>query len=129
MNTNSEGGVRLRRVLELLRSSDDRAERAEVERRLKVLDLQTAKIQAAEEEFLKKLDGLEREAIAAKDLAAVRRIFRLKAGCYKAAERRDRAGVEVLQAETWQDGGIVMQAGRTYRVRAAGVFQVRPGVD
>jgi tetratricopeptide (TPR) repeat protein len=129
MNKGSEAVVSYRRVLELLGPSDDRAVRAEVERRLKVLDVQTAKIQAAEDEFLKKLDGLEREAIAAKDLAAVRRIFRLKAGCYKAAERRDRIGVEILQVETWQDGGIIIQAGRTYRVRAAGVFQVRPGVD
>ena len=119
MNKTAEAVVSYRRVLELLGPTDDRAVRVEAERRLKVLDLQTAKIQAAEDEFLKKLDALEREAIAAKDVAAVRRIFRLKAGCYKAAGRTDRIGVEVKVAESWQDAGMSLIAGRTYRIRAA----------
>jgi tetratricopeptide (TPR) repeat protein len=129
LNKSSEAVAAYRQVLELLGPNDDRSVRAEVERRLKVLDVNTGKIQAAEDEFLKKLDTLERDAIAAKDVTAVRRIFRLKAGVYKAADRRDRVGVEILQKDPWQETGIVLQGGRTYRVRAAGIFQVHPGVD
>jgi tetratricopeptide (TPR) repeat protein len=129
LNKSSEAVASYRRVLELLGPNDDRAVRAEVERRLKVLDVQTAKIQALEEEFFKKLDALEREAIAAKDTPAVRRVFRLKSGIYKASERRDRVGVEINAAESWQDGGIILQAGRTYRIRAVGVYQIHAGVD
>ena len=129
LNKSSEAVAAYRRVAELLGPNDDRSIRAEVERRLKILDVQNAKIQTLEDEFLKKLDALEREAIAAKDMAAVRRVFRLKAGIYKASERRDRVGVEVNAAESWQDGGIVLQAGRTYRIRAAGVYRIHAGVD
>jgi tetratricopeptide (TPR) repeat protein len=129
LNKSSEAVAAYRHVSELLGPSDDRAVRAEIERRLKVLDVQNAKVQAVEEEFLKKVEALEREAIVAKDMTAVRRIFRLKAGIYQASERRERAGVEVNAAERWQDGGIVVQAGRTYRIRAAGVYHVHAGVD
>lgn len=105
-------------------SIDDRASKTEVERRLKVLDLQMNKIQAAEEEFLKKLDLLEREAISARDVAAVRRVFRLKGGIYRAQERHDRGGAEVFAADGWRDAGFDVQVGKGYRVRAVGTFRL-----
>jgi tetratricopeptide (TPR) repeat protein len=107
-------------------STEDRALKTEVERRLKVLDLQMNKIQAAEEDFLKKLDLLERESISARDAAAVRRVFRLKTGVYRAQERRDRGGAEVFAADGWREAGFDVQAGKGYRVRTVGTFRL-PG--
>ena len=121
------------RVLELLANSAGNAEerqvKAEADKRIKVLDAQINKIRGAEDEFLKKLDILEHEAIAARDIPAVRRIFRLKAGVYKAGGRRDRAGIEVVMAQAWQNSEFVVKAGVTYRIRAVGTYQIRPGLE
>jgi tetratricopeptide (TPR) repeat protein len=128
-NKQADAAEQYRRVLATLAPADDRAVRAEAERRLKVLDVQMIKIQAAEDEFLKKLDALERDAIAAKDAAAVRRVFRLKGGLYNATDRRDRRGFEVVAGMAWQDTGLTVTAGHAYRVRAVGTFHVKQGVD
>jgi tetratricopeptide (TPR) repeat protein len=121
------------RVLDLLSNAAGNAEerqlKAEADKRIKVLDAQIMKIRGAEDEFLKKLDILEREAIAARDIPAVRRIFRLKAGIYKAGGRRDRAGVEIVMAQAWQNSDFVVKAGVTYRIRAVGTYQIRPGLE
>src|SRR5438874_5295603 len=120
-------------VLDLLANSAGNAEerqvKTEADKRIKVLDAQGIKIRSAEDEFIKKLDGLEREAIAARDIAAVRRIFRLKAGIYKAGGRRDRIGVEIVMAHGWQNTDFVVKAGVTYRIRAAGIFEIHPGLE
>src|SRR5258705_8799935 len=124
LNKASETVESYNRVLELLANSAGNAEerqvKAEADKRIKVLDAQINKIRGAEDEFLKKLDILEREAIAARDIPAVRRIFRLKTGVYKAGGRRDRAGIEVVMAQAWQNSEFVVKAGVTYRIRAVG---------
>lgn len=119
-----------RRTLELasLATADERAARAEAERRLAALDVRTQKVIAAEEEFLKKLDALERDAIAARDVRAVERVFRVKAGLFKAAGRTDRGGAHVVAAAGWQDSGFDVKAGATYRVRAVGTSRYLSGV-
>ena len=128
LNNRNEAVESYRRVLELLAPNDDRAVRAEVDRRLKALDAQTIKIQAAEEEFLKKLDALEREAIAARDPRAVERIFRLKGGVWAAQGRKDFACVEVQAASEWQGCGLTVTSGQRYRVRAVGTWTISPGL-
>jgi tetratricopeptide (TPR) repeat protein len=131
LNKSTEAASAYHRVLDLLASAqpDDRAARAEADRRLKVLEAQNLKVQAAEDEFLKKLEALEREALAAKDVHALRRIFRLKGGVYRAAERKDRAAIEVDMQRAWEGSGFTVTAGRSYRVRAVGTFEVRAGVE
>lgn len=105
---------------------DERMARAEAERRLKILDQMTAKVRLAEEEFLKKLDLLEREAISARDIRAVDLVFRLKAGVYRGGGRTDAGGIEVLAAGEWQDSGVVVVKGRQYRIRAVGTWDLGP---
>ncbi len=126
MNKSADASEHYRLVLSLMASNniDDRASKMEAERRLKVLDLQMNKIQAAEDEFMKKLEQLEREAIAAKDSAAVRRVFKLKGALYRAEERRDRFGVEVGASDGWRESGFAVGAGKSYRVRAVGTFRM-----
>ncbi len=124
LNNRAEAVEAYRRVLELLTTNDDRAVRTEVERRLKVLDAQTIKIQAAEDEFLKKLETLEREAIAAKDMRAVEHVFRLKGGVWAAQGAKDAAGFEVTANGEWQASPLVARQGATYRLRAAGRWMV-----
>lgn len=116
-----------RRVLATLAPADDRAVRAEAERRLKVLDVQMIKIQAAEDEFLKRLDALEREAIAAKDVRGVERTFRLKGAIYTAERRGDAFGSEIQANVAWQECGPVLTAGRRYRYRVVGTWTIHPG--
>jgi tetratricopeptide (TPR) repeat protein len=118
-----------RKMMDLPGAAEDRVARPEAERRLKALDAQSGKIKAAEEEFLKKLDQLERESIAAKDARAVRHVFRLKGGIYRAGDRKDRTGYEVAAGPGWQDTGFVVRAGKTYKIRAVGTFTVKPGLD
>jgi tetratricopeptide (TPR) repeat protein len=130
MNKTTDASEHYRQVLALIASNniEDRASKVEAERRLKVLDLQMNKIQAAEDEFMKKLEQLEREAIAAKDTAAVRRIFRLKGAISMSVERADKGTVEIAAERAWQDSGFTCTRGRTYRIRAVGNFIVSPGV-
>lgn len=128
LNKGSEAVASYRRVLDLLGPNDDRAVRAEVERRLKILDAQMIKIQAAEDELLKKLDALEREAIAARDSRAVERIWKLKGGVWSAQGLKDRACCEILAAAEWQTCGLSIIKGRTYRIRAVGEWDITPGL-
>src|SRR5260221_10838258 len=121
------------RVLELLANSagsaEERQVKAEADKRIKALDAQVIKIRGAEDEFLKKLDILERDAIAARDIPAVRRIFRLKAGVYKAGGPRDPPGGEVVMAQAGQNRDFVGKAGVTYPIRAVRAYQIRPGLE
>jgi tetratricopeptide (TPR) repeat protein len=107
---------------------DDRPAKAEIDRRLKVLDAQTSKVVAAEDEFLKKLDALERDAIAARDTRAVERIFRLRGGVWAAQGRKDAMGIEIAANSDWKGGAMEVQEGVTYRVRAAGTWTLYTGV-
>jgi tetratricopeptide (TPR) repeat protein len=124
LNKAPEAVVAYHRVLDLLSGSDDRAARLEAERRLKVLDAQGIKIQAAEEEFLKKLDTLEREAIAARDMRAVEQVFRLKGGVWWAQGRKDAVGFEVQASGEWQACPMVVRQGVSYHLRAAGTWRI-----
>jgi hypothetical protein len=129
LNKPSEAVQSYRCVLELLGPGEDRPARAEVERRLKVLDAQMLKIQAAEEELLKKLDGLEHEAIGAKDMRAVQRVFHLKGSLWAAQGRKDAASFEVIANGDWQGGTMTVQAGISYRIRVAGMWTIHPGIS
>lgn len=122
LNKTQEAVDAYRRVLELLGNSEDRTAKTEADRRLKVLDAQSAKIRAAEDEFLKKIDSLEREAIAARDMRAIAHIFRLKSGIWAAQSRIDAAGIEVSANGEWQTCRMAVKAGATYRIRAAGTW-------
>lgn len=102
--------------------SDERAARAEAERRLRVLDQATAKVRGAAEDFLKRLDVLDKEAMSARDARAAELVFRLKAGVYRAAGRKDAGGAEVQVAAQWQESGVFVTKGRQYRIRAVGTW-------
>ncbi|MDB5321802.1 MAG: hypothetical protein JWN40_3433 [Phycisphaerales bacterium] len=127
LNKPQEATESYHRVLELLPPGEDRAARAEVDRRLKVIDGQTQKIQAVEEEFLKKLDGLERESLAAHDSRAVERIWRIKGGIWSAQGRKDAGCWEVRAASEWHDTGMTLTQGQRYRIRAVGSWNITPG--
>lgn len=130
LNKTAEATEAYRHASELLTAPatpEDRAARGEIDRRLKVLDAQMIKVRGAEEEFLKKLDILEREV--SRDPGAMNRLLRLRAAIYRTQDRRDRGGCEVLATLSWQDSGMSVVAGRTYRVRAAGTCQLTPQVD
>jgi hypothetical protein len=89
-----------------------------------VLDAQGIKIQAAEEEFLKKLDALEREAIGARDMRAVEQVFRLKAGIWAVQGRKDAVGFEVRANGEWQACPMAVQQGASYHFRAGGTWRI-----
>lgn len=107
---------------------DERMARAEAERRLKILDQMTGKVRLVEEDFLKKLDVLEKEAASARDQAALVRVLKLKAGVYAASDHPDCGGFEVRAVVNHQESPFLLEAGRTYRLRAAGNFTIQ-GLD
>lgn len=102
--------------------SEERAARAEAERRLRVLDQAAAKVRGAAEDFLKRLDVLDKEAMSARDARAAELVFRLKAGIYRGTGRRDAGGTEVQVAAQWQESGVLVTQGKTYRIRAVGTW-------
>lgn len=126
LNKGQEAAEQYRRTLAIMTATsiDDRLARTEAERRLKVLDVLMNKIQTTEEEFLKKLDQLEREAIAAKDERAVERVFRLKGGIWKAQQRSDVGSCEIRPDLDWQMSGMKAKPGMTYFIRAVGRWTI-----
>ena len=68
-------------------NADERGARVEAERKAKVVvvkDTVSGKIDLAVDEYLKKLDVLEREAISARNMSAMAKIFRLKGSTWVA---------------------------------------------
>jgi tetratricopeptide (TPR) repeat protein len=118
-----------RRVIELTspsaRDSEERSARQEADKKLKALDPLGSKIDETTEEFYRKLDSLEREAVGARSMLALERVFRMRGMLWQAQKRRDHAFCEVFASGAWQDSGLDVRAGQTYRVRAAGTWRVK----
>jgi tetratricopeptide (TPR) repeat protein len=120
------------RVLELLptapANAEERAARAEADKKLKQIDPLSGKIDAVVDDYERHLDTLEREAIAGRNMAALERLFRLRGMTWQADKAKDRGYLEVF-ADTshgaWQHSGLDVRAGQSYRVRAAGTWQIR----
>jgi hypothetical protein len=131
LNKTSEAAKYYRKVLRGVSTASagapERAARVEVERRLKVLDQQSAKIDASIDEMMKKLAGLEREAEAGKNADAVDRINRLRAALMSADGRDDRGGCELAANQAaWTRTGFTVRKGETYHVSARGTWHVGP---
>ena len=120
------------RVLELLPATpgnaDERAARLEADKKLKQIDPISGKIDSVVDEYQRKLDTLERDAIAARNMPALERLFRLRGMTWQADKAKDRAYVEVfadLSHGTWQHSGLEVKERQSYRVRAAGTWQIQ----
>ena len=118
-----------KRVLDLVPASasrpDDKTARAEADKKLKLLDPLGTRVEALTDDVLRKLDGLEKEAVSLKSMSGLERIFRLRGHIWAAEHRDDRTYYEVLAKGEWQDSGLVAKAGQSYHVRAAGAWQVK----
>jgi hypothetical protein len=99
--------------------------RQDAEKRLKALDPQAGRIDAAVDEFERKLASLELDAVAARSMPALERLFRLRGALWNADGRKDRAFFEVFASGVWQETSLTVVAHKTYRVRAAGVWQFK----
>jgi hypothetical protein len=131
LGDSAEALAEYRRVLELLSPNpanpDERKARQEADKRVKQADPMAAKIDLAVDDYLRKLDALEREAIAGRNMAALGRIFRLRGMTWQAERVKDRVVAEVAAKGDWQLAGLELRGGQTYHVRAAGTWRVRPG--
>jgi hypothetical protein len=118
-----------RRVLELLPGSpspaDERSARQEAEKKVKQMDPVGPHLEQAVDEFLRKLDALEREAITARSMSAMEAIYRLRGHTWVAAKLKDRGYTQVKAAGDPQDSGFDVIAKHTYHVRAAGTWRVQ----
>lgn len=117
-----------KRVMELTSAGaggDERAARQEADKRVKQLDPAGVKIDAAIDDFQRKLDALEREAVATRSMSSMERLFKLRATVWQVEGRKDRVGVEVSSKLGWQDTGYEVKKGVAYRVRAAGTWKTR----
>jgi hypothetical protein len=125
----SEALHHYKRVLELTpgapAAADERAARQEADKRVKQLDPMGGKIDAVVDEYVRKLDTLEREAIASRNMAALERIFRLRGMIWEAEKVKDAGFCEVQAHGEWQTTGLTVKEGQTYRVRAAGTWSVK----
>lgn len=131
LGDSAEALAEYRRVLELLSPNpanpDERKARQEADKKVKQADPMAAKIDVAVDDYLRKLDALEREAVAGRNMAALGRVFRLRGMTWQAERVKDRAVAEVLARGGWQPVALDVRGGQTYRVRAAGTWRVRPG--
>jgi tetratricopeptide (TPR) repeat protein len=110
-------------------TADERAAAAEADKRLKVLDQQSVKLDAAVEDFLKKLDQLERDAAAARNGSAVDRIWKVRAGAVHGQDRPGRGACVVQANVDWQSSGFRVVKGARYRVAAHGTWRMSPGPE
>ena len=122
-----------RRVMELTSSSprdaEERTARQESDKRIKALDPLADKIGASTDEFVRKLDTLEREAISIRSLSALERLFRLRGAIWAAERRKDVLFFEVKADAEWQETAFRAVAGQKYRVRAAGIWRIKGDVS
>jgi tetratricopeptide (TPR) repeat protein len=117
----------LRGVSTATAGAPERAAKVEVERRLKVLDQQSGKIDAAVDDVMKKLTSLEREAEAGKNGDALDRINRLRAALMGADGRDDRGGCELpANRPEWTRTGFIVRKGESYHVSARGAWRLGP---
>lgn len=118
-----------RRVIELLpTASTNREERSayqEADKKIKLVDPLSAKLDAMGDDYQKKLDGLEREALAARNMTALERIFRLRGMAWNADRIKGRGFAEVSANGGWQTTGMELKEKQTYRVRAAGTWRIQ----
>lgn len=118
-----------RRVMDLLPpASTNREERAayqEAEKKVKQGDPLSGKLDLVAEEYQKKLDALEREALAARNMAALERIFRMRGLAWTADKVKGRGFAEVFANTTWQPTDIQLKEKQAYRIRAAGSWRIQ----
>ena len=131
LNHSAESNLEYRKVLDLSNSSstnvDERAARAEAERKTKLVaarDVVSGKLDSTVDEYLKKLEGLEREAIQTRNMPALARIFRYKGATWNATGHKDRGYLEVAPNIAWQKTSVEVRQGMVYHVRAAGTWNV-----
>ena len=118
-----------RRVIDLLPvASTNREERAayqEAEKKVRQVDPLSGKLDVVAEEYQKKLDGLEREALAARNMPALERIFRMRGLAWTADKVKGRGFTEVFANTAWQPTDIELKEKQTYRIRAAGSWHIQ----
>ena len=131
LNHSAESIAAYKKVLDLIpittTNADERAAKSEAERKAKVVavrDTVSGKIETTADEYVKKLDLLEREAISTRNLAALTKIFRLKGSTWVAMGYKDRGYLEVVANLQWQKTNVEVRQGQVYRVRAAGTWTV-----
>lgn len=129
LNASAEALTAYRKVLALVptdsKSPEERAARGEAERRVKVLDQQSAKIDLTVEETLKKIIALEKEAETARATASAERLYRIHAALLQADARPDRGGAEVQASRfDWTVTHFILQKGKSYRVQCKGVWRL-----
>jgi len=104
--------------------------RAAALKRTKVANPLIDKLDLAADEFSKKVDGLEKQAIQQQDMAALETIWRYKAALWKAENKSDRVGVEVFANKgDYQDAGMDLLPGYKYHIVAAGKWTVLSNVE
>jgi tetratricopeptide (TPR) repeat protein len=125
-----EAAAGWKKLLEMLPSAggqeEEREARFEAERRIRILDPGAAKLDAALAEFSKKLESLEKDPELARNPATIEHVVRLRAALDMAAGHKNYAICEVTANApgVWTDTGVMLQAGRTYHIRAFGTWRV-----
>lgn len=127
----SEATAEYRRVLELLppnpSNADERQARLEADKKVRQADPMSAKIDGVVDDFFRRLDALDRESIAGRNMSALGRTFRLRGMTWRAEKIKDRAIVEVFAQREWQSAGLEVKENKIYHVRAAGTWRVKAG--
>lgn len=108
--------------------AEEKAAHLEAERKVKSLDALSDKLEQADQEYLKKLDALEKEAEGAKNVAAVDRIWRMRGAIYRGEGREDRAIFEVDPSIAGgQATDFKMMTGHRYFFRSRGSWRTSAG--
>lgn len=131
LNATADALAAYRKVLALVpvdaKLPEERSARGEAERRVKVLDQQSAKIDAAVEEALRKLIALEKEAETARATSSAERLYRIHAAILQADARPDRGGAEVPATRfEWTNTNFNVQKGKSYHVVCKGMWRLGP---
>lgn len=128
LNSSASALESYRKVLALVpadtKVAEERTARTEADRRVKLLDQQSAKIDLAVDDFGRKLLALEREAESSKSGGSLTRIYRLRAALIQADGKAERGACEVQATAGWTQSRFTVLKGRSYRVVAKGVWRM-----
>jgi hypothetical protein len=113
-----------RRVVEVVPNDEKdfkaKQARIEAEKRLKAVEGDNTRLNAAVDEFEKQLDTMEADAKRTKNASLMDGVMKYRAGMWLANPRPGRCGVPVYSAVGWQETDFAVTAGQKYRIRATG---------
>jgi len=102
---------------------DQQIARVEAVRRIRQLDPSQAAIEASLGDLPRRLSMLERDPAVSRNPVALERVLKVLVAVDELTLKRFHTTCVIKSTALWTDSGVVVQAGRTYRIHAFGTWR------